>query len=91
MEKELKARDKEALRAYLNALSWEKEDEFNKYFLKRLSDKYAITREPAHCYSILTVRFGIVMFYPKLNRCFLMRKQRWIKPGLQWVIKNLLK
>ncbi len=91
MDKEEKTRDQEALKVYLKALRWEKEDAFKEYFLKRISENSIINRQPAHSYEIYSVRFGRVLFYPVLNRCFLLRKSKWIKPGLQWIIQNLLK
>ena len=91
MDKQQQARDQESLNVYLKALRIEKEDVFKEYFLGRIAENSIINRQPAHSYEIYSVRFGRVLFYPVLNRCFLLRKSKWIKPGLQWIIKNLLK
>jgi hypothetical protein len=88
--KEEKNPDREALEAYLDAFNWQKEDEFKRYFLPRLSENYIIEKEPAHAYAIFSSRYGRILFYPRLNRCFLLKKSKWIKPGLQWIIKEFL-
>jgi hypothetical protein len=33
-------------------------------------------------------QFGVIDFYPKANKILIRSKNKWIKPGLQWLIKN---
>lgn len=33
---------------------------------------------------------GLAAFYPKSNKLMLHKGAKWIKPGLQWIITNLL-
>ena len=35
-------------------------------------------------------KFGIVDFYPKANKVLIRKQNTWIKPGLAWIINNLL-
>ena len=34
---------------------------------------------------------GTIDFYPKANKVLIRKKNKWIKPGLKWLITNLLK
>ena len=43
-----------------------------------------------YCYIIEHSRYGIIKFFPKANKVFLLRKEKWIKPGLRWLVQNIL-
>ena len=35
--------------------------------------------------------YGIVDFFPKANKLLIRKKNKWIKPGNKWLLKNLIK
>jgi hypothetical protein len=34
--------------------------------------------------------FGIVDYYPKANNLCIRKSNKWVKPGLKWIVENLL-
>ena len=34
--------------------------------------------------------FGIVDYYPKANNLCIRKTNKWVKPGLKWIVDNLL-
>lgn len=45
--------------------------------------------EKNHCY-IFECSEGLVNFYPKANKLLIRKKNQWIKPGLQWIVKHVV-
>lgn len=41
------------------------------------------------CWTI-TVNLEIYEFYPKANKVFAKKKNKWIKPGLKWLINTFI-
>jgi hypothetical protein len=39
---------------------------------------------------IQETKYGLVDYYPKANKILIRKQNKWIKPGLKWIIKNLL-
>ena len=35
-------------------------------------------------------KFGVIDFFPKANKVLMRNENTWVKPGLNWIIKNLL-
>lgn len=68
----------------------DKSQEFKENWLPALQSKYKVEKGTGHCYTIFGTKYGVIDFYPKVNRCMLRHKSRWIKPGLEWLIKELL-
>jgi hypothetical protein len=40
--------------------------------------------------TLVTFEFGTIDYYPKANKVLIRKDNKWIKPGLNWLIKNLL-
>ena len=60
--------------------------------LQELLTKFKITHDPAQGrYTISTKKHGRVMFYPRANKLLICKENRWIWPGLRWIINFLLK
>lgn len=34
-------------------------------------------------------KYGIIDFFPKVNKILIRKRNKWIKPGLDWLLKNL--
>lgn len=65
---------------------------FKKEFLPRLENYYPIQFFPIACVCVIeTIDYGIINFYPKSNSLLIRKTNRWIKPGLQFIVQNLLK
>ena len=43
-----------------------------------------------YCYLIEHSKYGVIKFYPKANKIFQVRKEKWIKPGLKWLVTNII-
>ena len=46
--------------------------------------------EKQWCYFIEHSKYGMIKFFPKANKVFQIRKEKWIKPGLRWLVQNIL-
>lgn len=68
-------------------------EKFEQHLLKLEQAGYDIV-ENNHKYTIDTdsqeIRFGIIDYFPKANKLLIRNKNQWIKPGLPWILKNLL-
>jgi hypothetical protein len=83
-------RDIEELGRYKTTGRAQKEDVFKSYFLERLMSGHIVYTEKAHIYTVYSTRHGRIDIYPVTNRCFLVRRSKWIKPGMEWLVKNIL-
>jgi hypothetical protein len=43
----------------------------------------------SHRYTIYNTKFGDLDYYPKANKVLIRKENKWIKPGLNWLYKNL--
>ena len=80
--------------AYLSAankiMREEREERFVEKYLPLLHSKLGMSKlDPIQRgYLWDTEKFGRIIFYPKANRLLICKQNKWIKPGLQWLIKN---
>lgn len=49
-----------------------------------------VFKEVLGCYQLENKKYGIMRYYPKANRLHLCQENRWVKPGLQWLVRNIL-
>ncbi len=51
--------------------------------------------ESNHKYTIDTdtqeIKYGVIDYFPKANKLLIRKENKWIKPGLNWMLKNLLR
>lgn len=65
---------------------------FQNEFLPRIENYYPVTfNENMVCYQIQTVDFGTIDYYPQTNSLLIRKSNTWKKPGLQFIVQNLLK
>ena len=70
------------------ALRESRSERFVEDWLPLLYKRYNIV-ENNHKYTITTQDYGIVDYFPKVNKILIRKDNNWIKPGLKWIIANL--
>lgn len=83
--------DLKAMRLLNNAMREEREKKFIDIFYSKLNELYIVHKRDNGSYSILTEEYDIIDFFPKANKLLIRKANKWIKPGLKWIVKNLLK
>lgn len=63
---------------------------FESNWLLDFAEKYNVYFRDNGSYSFETEKFGIIDYYPKANKILIRKGNKWIKPGLKWLIKNIL-
>ena len=81
--------DLKALGLYVKALRQERCEKFDKY-LPYLEKIYDVEERKNSSFSIKTESFGIIDYFPKANKLLIRKDNQWIKPGLKWIINNLI-
>ena len=71
------------------ALRESRSEKFIEDWLPILSKRYSIEQRNNGSYSINTQEYGIIDYYPKANKLLIRKDNKWVKPGLKWIIKNL--
>ena len=80
-----------ALGLLCKVLRERRSERFVEDWLKPLQLIYPITLRKNGSYSITTCEHGIIDYWPKVNKLLIRKDNQWVKPGLHWLIKNLLK
>lgn len=90
-EAESEDNDLKAIGLYTKVLREERSERFEQYIDKLNNLGYHVTEwEDQGKFTIEPTEYGIVDYYPKANKVLIRSKNKWIKPGLQWIVKNLL-
>jgi hypothetical protein len=67
----------------------ERIERFEEEWLPLLKEKATVHySELLNRYWIENKKMGVIDFYPKANKILIRKENRWVKPGLQWLIKN---
>ena len=74
----------------LKALREKRSEKFQEY-LPYLENRYEITKRENNSYTINTQEYGNLDYFPKANNLLIRKDNQWVKPGLKWIIENLLK
>ena len=90
IEAEQEENDLKALGLHTKVLRQKKNEDFEEKWLPRLEANHICQKGTNQSYVIYSTRFGVIDYFPKANKALLRRKQRWIKPALQWIVKNLI-
>ena len=64
-------------------------EKFEDDWLPLFELKYPVEQRPNGSYSFTTQEHGILDYFPKANKVLIRAKNKWIKPGLKWMIENL--
>jgi len=65
-------------------------EKFVEGWLQPLSMRYEV-KENNHKYTIQTESYGVLDYFPKANKLLIRKDNKWVKPGLRWIINNLIK
>jgi len=68
----------------------ERAEDFDELFLPKLESSYDVTFRSNGSYAINSPTHGVLDFFPKANKLLIRKDNKWIKPGLKWIINNLL-
>lgn len=83
--------DLKALGLYTKSLKEGRLENFKQSYLPLLLKRNYEVAKDNNKYTIDTYsEFGILDFFPKANKILIRKDNKWIKPGLQWIIKNLI-
>lgn len=70
----------------------ERAEKFPEYVEFLLKKGFDVTyHESQGKYTIDPTDYGTVDYYPKVNKGLIRKDNKWIKPGLRWIVTNLLK
>lgn len=72
------------------ALREKRSEKFLEDWLPVLKEIYPIVENNSK-YTITTQDYGVLDYFPKANKILIRQKNKWIKPGLKWIITNLIK
>ena len=68
-------------------------EKFQQHLLKLEQAGYDIILDN-HKYTIDTntqeIKHGVIDYFPKANKLLIRKTNKWIKPGLPWILKHLL-
>lgn len=70
------------------ALREKRSEKFIEDWLPLFRERYNII-ENNNKYTIHTQDFGTIDYFPKANKLLLRAENKWVKPGLKWLIENL--
>jgi len=90
LEASMEENDLKALGILCKALRESRSEKFVDGWLKPLEMRYPVVYRNNGSYSISTFKYGIIDYFPKANNLLIRKKNKWKKPGLRWIIKNLL-
>lgn len=83
--------DLKSMNLYHKSLREGRLENFKKVYLKILLLKGYEVVEDNYKYTIDTYNeYGVLDFFPKKNSLLIRKDNDWKRPGLQWIIKNLL-
>jgi hypothetical protein len=71
------------------ALRESRSEKFVDGWLEPLSMRYDV-KEDNHKYTITTQDYGVLDYFPKANKLLIRKENKWVKPGLKWIINNLM-
>jgi hypothetical protein len=66
-------------------------ENFTGIWLGKFINKCHVEQGKAFSFIIDSAQFGRLIFYPKSNKVLRLESSTWIKPGLKWLVENLLK
>lgn len=71
------------------ALREKRSEKFTEDWLPVLSEQYNIELRINGSYSINTQKYGIIDYFQKANKLLIRSDNKWVKPGLKWIVNNL--
>lgn len=81
--------DFRSLALLTKALRENRSERFIEDWLPVFMRMYPVEARLNGSYSITTQKFGTIDYFPKANKVLIRKTNKWIKPGLKWLISNL--
>jgi hypothetical protein len=82
--------DFKAMSLHTKIIREDRAETFEENYLWQLQQMYSVIHdEHTGKYTIATQKYGVIDFFPKANKLLIRRSNKWLKPGLQWMIKHL--
>lgn len=73
------------------ALREERTERFEENWLEKLSEKCDVTQRILQgCHTFTIEPYGTIDYYPKANKLLIRKDNKWIKPGLKWIVTNII-
>lgn len=63
---------------------------FENEWVERLNNIVDLEKRNNGSYSFYTDEYEMIDYYPKANKILIRKDNKWIKPGLKWIIENIL-
>lgn len=81
--------DLAALGKLTKALREERKEKFEDFWLPKLEAKTKVEKRANGSYSFDS-KYGIIDFFSKANKLLIRKTGKWKKPGLQFIIRNII-
>ena len=72
------------------ALRESRSERFIEDYLPVLEIRYPIELRKNGSYTLSTQDHGTLDYFPKANKLLIRNSNTWVKPGLKWVLNNLI-
>ena len=82
--------DLKAMGLFNRSLREKRNEVFENEWLGRLNEVVDVEKRDNGSYSFYTDDFEMIDFYPKANKVLIRKDNEWIKPGLKWIVNNIL-
>jgi hypothetical protein len=79
-----------SLGLHTKAIREERKERFEEEILPQLRKLFVVEENTGYV-KIDTMKYGPITIYPKANKLCIHHGQKWRKPAVRWIIKNLLK
>lgn len=71
------------------ALRAERKEKFEETWLEKLQEQTEVTKRDNGSYTFDS-KYGIIDFFPKANKLLIRKQNKWKKPALKFIIRNIL-
>ena len=68
----------------------QRSERFEDKWLSILISLYDVLYDNNGKYTIKSDSHGVLDYFPKANKLLIRNKNKWVKPGLKWITKNLI-
>ena len=82
--------DLAALGVYGKVLREERKEKFEDVWLEKLRKQTEVIQRVNGSYTFDS-EYGLIDYFPKANKLLIRKQGKWKKPGLRFIIKNILK
>lgn len=89
IEAEQTDNDLAALGKYTKVLREERKEKFEETWLERLQEQTEVTKRDNESYTFDS-KYGIIDFFPKKNKLLIRKQNKWKKPALKFIVRNIL-